>query len=149
MYCHILAHPPASPQAVSQEVRNRPTVFIDHVNESEKFIFLENILQSHLGYQESDILTLKKCAVTHFDASSNIITLLEKSQRVIVVISKNYSAPHIVPEILLIGKAITSIIIIIGDDGTTDNDIPDDFSKFASLSYDDVKFIEKLEQFLT
>ena len=132
----------------------KPPVYISHSEESSRYVqYLERILVNHLGYQQNEILTLEKNSVVGLSSTKNIRGLVKRSKKMIVVISKDFTDSHWshyeMATILQngdIGNA--DIIPVISDDGSTEDELPDELSILIPLHANDKHFIKRLGQSL-
>lgn len=132
----------------------KPRVYISHAEESSRYVrYLRDILMNQLGYQQNDIFSLEEDSVVGLSATRNIRMLVEKSKKMIVVVSKNYTESHWstyeMATILQSGNiADADIIPIISDDGSTVDELPDELSILIPLHSQDRHFIKRLGQSL-
>lgn len=132
----------------------KPKVYISHADESSRYVeYLRRILLNHLGYQEHEVLSLEFDSIGGLTVTQNIRTLVERSKKMIVVISKDYVRSHWSPyemaTILQKGNIVNADIIpIISDDGSTIDQLPDELSILIPLHAKDKHFIRRLGQSL-
>lgn len=135
---------------------SKPTVYISHADDQVSLDLVEHlqdILMKYLGYQPHDILTLENDSIVGQTATKNISTLVKRSKKMIVVISKEYTKSHwTVYEMATIFHkgdiANADIIPIICNDGSTPDDLPDELSILVPLHANDRKFTRRLGQSL-
>ena len=132
----------------------KPKVYISHAEESSRYVqYLRRILENHLGYQQHEVLSLEGDSIGGLSTTQNIRTLVKRSEKMIVVISKDYTRSHWSPyemaTILQNGNiANADIIPIISDDGSTADELPDELSILIPLHAKDKHFIRRLRQSL-
>lgn len=132
----------------------KPRVYISHAEESSTYVqYLRGIMMKYHGYQQDDIFTLEEDSIGGLSATRNIRTLVKRCKKMIVVVSKNYTSSHWttyeMAMILQNGNiANADIIPIICDDGSTENELPDEISILIPLHARDRHFIRRLGQSL-
>ena len=145
---------PHDPPPVGGIQNTKPRVYISHTEESSTYVqYLRQILVKYLGYQQHEIASLEMDSIGGLSATKNIRTLVERSDKMIVVISKNYTNSHWstyeMATILQSGDiAQADIIPIISDDGSTVDEVPDELSILIPLHASDKHFIRRLGQSL-
>ena len=146
-------HDPAPPP-IGGVQNTKPKVYISHAKESLTYVkYLRRVLLNHLGYQEHEVLSLESDSIGGLTVIQNIRTLLDRSKKMIVVISKNYVRSHWstyeMATILQKGNiANADIIPIISEDGSTADHLPDELSILIPLHAKDNHFIRRLGQSL-
>ena len=132
----------------------KPKVYISHAEESSRYVqYLRRVLSNYLGYQQHEVLSLELDSIGGLTTTQNIRALVERSKKMIVVISKDFVRSHWSPyemaTILQKGNiANADIIPIISDDGSTIDQLPDELSILIPLHAKDKNFIRKLGQSL-
>lgn len=135
---------------------SKPRIYISHADDNMRYVeYLRGILENHLGYQPQNILTLETDSVIGLPTPRNIQTLVDRSDKMIVVVSKKYTASHWTTfEMATILQspntniANADIIPIISDDGSTVKELPDELSILIPLHSNDKHFIRRLGQSL-
>ena len=135
---------------------SKPPVYISHADNPESLEYvklLQNFLMKYLGYQQRDILTLETDSIVGQTVTKSITTLVQRSRKMIVVISKDYTKSHwtIYEMATILQKgdiANADIIPIICNDGSTVDDLPDELSILVPLHATDKNFIRRLGQSL-
>jgi len=135
-------------------MHNKPILYISHDTESAEYVCkLEQILKDFCGYQQSDILTLKNDETPGLSSATNITKIIKKANKVIAIVSKNYTKYHWshyeIGKVLMKEGAIRRVTIIpIICVGCTEEDMPKEIDLITPLKANDGRFIHKLQQSL-
>lgn len=136
---------------------SKPLVYISHADNPETLEYVkqlqDDVLMKYLGYRQCDILTLENNSIVGQTITKSIMTLVQRSKKMIVVISKEYTRSHWnayeMATMLQKGDITNADIIpIICDDGSTVEDLPDELSILIPLHATDRNFIRRLGQSL-